>query len=127
MIRKTIDEVKAISCKTGSWVYGIGVYPVLNDDSKCVLIKLENLKITTEQVLLKTVCKYIGKLDVDKNPIYENDIVEAKTPYGELNKTIVWDNDRCGYFLQSDFVAYDPKNLYSLAKKKVKVIGNIFN
>ena len=118
----TVLPIKAIEIETGRWVYGIGIIPVDSNLSLLFTLKLESINIKPDSV-----CKYVGKLDTESNPIYENDIVIAKTPYGNNHKIVIWDSIRCGFFLKASFVAYDNKNQYSLAQKKVKIVGNVLD
>ena len=69
---------------------------------------------------------FTGIKDITGKELYSGDLVECKTTYGDLVKEIVWDSDRCGFFMKSSFVAYDTKNLYKLSGKRMKIVGNIF-
>ena len=108
------------SLETDIWVYG----GILIQLKRSFIIDIEsNLK----EVNPDSVGQFTGNLDINKNNVFEGDVVESKTPYGNLEKEIVWDKERCGFYMKSSFVAYDSKNLYSISKKRMKVIGNTFD
>ena len=117
-----ISSVKSFN--SGKWVYGLGFFPFDNTNEFMMLVtmNLNKIKVKTDSI-----CRYIGKLDTNSKPVYENDIVLAKTPYGNDHKIIIWDPIRCRFFLKSSFVAYDSKNQYSLAQKKVTIVGNVLD
>ena len=117
-----MTKIKAISHTSNEWIIGCGIIPSNLPTSNMLLPNGDIVIVKTS-----TVSRFIGRYDILKTPIFENDLVEAKTPYGELIKTVIWEPERCGFFLKSDFVAYDHKNLYSIANKRMKVIGNIYD
>jgi hypothetical protein len=69
----------------------------------------------------ETVCQFTGKLDINKNNIFENDIVQySENP---LNKVIVvWNKRTCGFVLNTPNYKNEFTRISGLGK--LKVIGN---
>jgi hypothetical protein len=70
----------------------------------------------------ETVCQFTGKLDVNKNKIFENDVVQySENP---LNKVVVsWNKRTCGFVLNKPNYQTEFTRMSGLGK--LKVISNI--
>lgn len=80
------------------------------------------------EVYRGTICKFTGKLDKNKKEIFENDIVAGKFTWAD-RALVVWDDDRCGFFLTwvpghknwgTDFACHD--KYFKLSAVKLEVV-----
>ncbi len=108
-----IIKFRGKSIETGKWVYGdllqYRVYPVIFDKNRI-----------QHEVYADSVGQYIGRDDINKNPIYEGDIVRD----GEINEPM-WDNkaiciQECKGIVKYERVGYDLEMIQRGIAKWVK-------
>ena len=116
---------KAKRSYNGEWVEG---YYVQEDDNLHYIytgkmIVHNYLQSTSEYYKIDetTLCQYTGKTDINKNKIWENDIV--KEGCNGLIAKVIWDEELATYRLDG----LGPDYLIRDASIEWEVIGNIFD
>lgn len=113
--------------RKGEWVYGDRIKDYITEQ---VFIHLEGnsvnesykvksmLSFFVEEVDPKTVGQYIGRKDIDKVEVYEDDICDGHSDgYG----VIKWDIVECAYI----YVFADGNSVGLWETENLKVIGNL--
>lgn len=91
-MREILFKAKRID--TGEWVEGYYVYDYKRNTHlilanvlvcpNCINDRKEDFSLQDYEVDLKTICRYTGSTDKNKNKIWENDIVKLILPDGEV-------------------------------------------
>ena len=131
---KDKKRAKELNLKVGEWVYGYyfhdeGLKFVNGKSKEFSRHYIINTPYPEEwiEVIPETIGQFTGLYDVEKNEIYDNDIVSEQGHFVKSNRLVYqkiqWkENYSC--WLRGEYQRLTPKNI---ERYKIKVIGNVID